>query len=77
MKYLLCFLLISCNVFSSSREGGDKNHTEDYLTNGWICDTLAQRNWGTEVYNCEDVLTGRKVEKIINPSNIFIIKEVK
>jgi hypothetical protein len=74
MKLIVFLLfLISCN----EKPGLDRNGKENYLTNGYICDTLDQRTWGTQVYNCENVINGNKVETIINPSNVFIIPEVK
>jgi hypothetical protein len=72
MKYLiLLMLLVGCD----DRMGYDSNKSEDYLTNGFLCDTISYHTSNINVHNCENVMTGKKVSEIINPSNVFIIKE--
>jgi hypothetical protein len=69
MKYLVLLLLIvGCETVK------DSDVTESYLTNGYLCEGLFQGSIVT-ANRCENVMTGKKVDKIINPSNVFVIKE--
>lgn len=64
MKLLILFLLVSCN------NSPDENKKLQYLSNGYLCNTIRYYSSGVELEDCEQIFTGEKVKNIINATNI-------
>jgi len=65
MKFILLLLiLVSCNK-------PDPEDTKQYLyiSGGYVCETLGG-NYTPALYDCTSLLTGEKVDRIINATNI-------
>lgn len=69
MKLILVwlFLIIGCNSETTENK-------VQYLTNGYLCESVRIASGANIVYNCENVLTGQKQEKIYNATNIVEVK---